>query len=256
MASAASDATRAGPRGTPAVAVASSLRALWPELERAWREELPGVAARPTFGASLTLSRQIARGAPFELLLAADERSVAALGTTRARAGSALVYARGRLALALREPLAPADATGAGEAGAEPAPLARLARRLRASPALRVAIPNPTHAPYGVAAREALATAGIRLPPARLAVAENAAQTLQFLGSGAVDAALLPYPLARATAPPDVRVLALESALHAPIVHRLVALERASPAALALARWFGGARARSLFVAAGFDAPP
>lgn len=248
---------RASPGGSPNVAVASSLRAVWPELERAWRESLPAVDARPSFGASRTLARQIARGAPFELFLAADARSPASLPEERVRPGSGAVYARGRLALVLREKDASATPEGPLET------LAPLTARLSEDPSLRLAIPSPVHAPYGIAAREALEASALwPWPEGRLVIGENAAQALQFLQAGAVDAALVPLSLVAtgdaAVALADdreVSVRLLEEGLHAPLEHHLVVIADASPAALALADWLRGARAREVLIAAGFDAP-
>ena len=246
------DAAGDTPAGEPPVAVASSLRAVWPELERRWRAALPAVGARPTFGASHTLARQIAHGAPFELFLAADERAVASLPPARVLPGSAAIYAHGRLVLVLRGSAAAAADPAAGRASA----LDRLATLLAADPDARLAIPHPRHAPYGAAAREALAGAGLwPLPPGRLVIGENAAQTLQFLRAGAVEAALLPLSLALEVPGTGFARLPLEATTHAPLVHRMVTIADASPAALALARWLRGAEARAILAAAGFDAP-
>src|SRR5438105_2944449 len=58
------------------VGAAASLRgamtALVPALERA----LPGVQVEVTYGASNTLARQIAEGAPIDLFVSADERTM------------------------------------------------------------------------------------------------------------------------------------------------------------------------------------
>ena len=261
-AEAADRAGRASPSGSPNVAVASSLRAVWPELERAWRESLPAVDARPSFGASRTLARQIARGAPFELFLAADALSPASLPEERVRAGSDTAYARGRLALVLRERDASASPEGP-IATLAPATLAPLTARLSDDPALRLAIASPAHAPYGIAAREALEASALwPWPEGRLVIGENAAQTLQFLQVGAVDAALVPLSLiatgdaaAALANDREVSVRLLEEGLHAPLEHHLVVTADASPAALALAEWLRGARAREVLIGAGFDAP-
>lgn len=245
--------------GSVTVAAASSLRTLWPRLEDAWAATLPGVSARPSFGASRLLGRQIDRGAPFELLLAADEASVERLSARRADPADARVYAVGRLALVQRG--APSGEPGDGRAN-DPAAerldaIDRLTRHLDASAVNRLAIPNPEHAPYGVAAREALNSAGAwPLPSGRLVVGENATQTLQFVLAGAVDIALVPWSLVASEAPPGTRATRVTATRHAPIVHRLVTVRDASPAALGLARWLLGEEARAVFADAGLDAPP
>ena len=236
----------------PPVAVASSLRAAWPALEAAWRRSLPTVGARPTFGASRTLARQIRRGAPFELLLAADAESIDVLPPGRVAPGGARPYALGRLVLLVREP----DGTARDDDAARD-PLSALGSRLASDPSFRIALANPGHAPYGLAARQALDDAKLwPIVPARLALAENAAQALQFLLAGAVDAAFVPGALLVGGAPPGTRAHPVEPTRHAPLVHALVVVDGASPAARALADWFVSDAARDALAAAGFDAPP
>jgi molybdate transport system substrate-binding protein len=60
----------------------------------------------------------------------------------------------------------------------------------------RVAIANPDHAPYGMAAREALQSAGIweALQP-RLVLGENVRQALQYAETGNVDVAIVALSL-------------------------------------------------------------
>ena len=237
----------------PPLAVASSLRAAWPALEAAWRRSLPGVGARPTFGASRTLARQIRRGAPFELLLAADAESIAVLPPERIAPVGARPYALGRLVLLVTEP----DGVTLADGDAARDPLAALESRLTNDPSFRVGIANPDHAPYGLAARQTLDGAGLwPIPPARLALAENAAQALQFLVAGAVDAAFVPAALLAGGPPPGTRAHPIEPTRHAPLVHALVVIDGASPTARALADWFVSDAARDALAAAGLDAPP
>ena len=153
------------------VALASSLRFAWPALEtaaawaRADGDEVPG-SVRTSFGASLTLARQILVGAPFELLVAADVESVGRLVSVgRVDPADVVRYAEGRLALAVRadSPLAPRPSLGA------------------------------------------LASVGLEgLSSGRVARGESAGQALQYLLSGAVDAALVPQSLV-VGAPPGRR---------------------------------------------------
>jgi len=60
----------------------------------------------------------------------------------------------------------------------------------------RVAIANPEHAPYGVAARQALQTAGVwDVIQPKLVLGENVRQALQYAETGNVDVALVPLSL-------------------------------------------------------------
>lgn len=62
----------------------------------------------------------------------------------------------------------------------------------------RIAIANPEHAPYGMAARDALQTAGIwdAVQP-KIVLGENIRQTLQFAETGNVDVAIVALSLSK-----------------------------------------------------------
>lgn len=242
-----------GPRqSSPPVAVASSLRFAWPALVAAM--DAAPVApperstVRETFGASLALAAQMLAGAPFELLVAADAESVQRLvAGGLVDASDVARYADGRLALAVRPDSPLGDAPT----------LEALAARLRAEPGLRIAIPNPDSAPYGRAAVEALAAAGLGdLAPSRVARGENAGQALQFLLAGAVDAALVPQSLVTgAPAGTELRSAPVDARLHAPIEHALGLVRDASEPAARLARFLRSCEARAVLESEGFAAP-
>jgi molybdate transport system substrate-binding protein len=146
-----------------------------PELARAFEAE-SHATVHVTLGSSGLLARQIINGAPIDVFLSADVSWVDRV----AEAGLVMPddrvhYARGYLAIvtaAHRRAIERIDALAGQDVG-------------------RVAIANPAHAPYGRAAREALERAHVwdSLEP-RIVYAENVRQTLQFVASGNVDAAL------------------------------------------------------------------
>lgn len=134
---------------------------------------------RFSVGSSGQLARQIQQGAPFHLFLSADETFVTrVVATGQGDASTVQVYAVGRLALWSKS---------------------GTVRRLEdlAKPDVqRIAIANPQHAPYGRLAKEALERAGLwtALQP-KLVLAETVRQTMQFAGTGNVDAALTSWTL-------------------------------------------------------------
>src|SRR5690606_25513504 len=119
-------------------------------------------------GSTGQLYAQIANGAPFDALLAADQTSTARLAAERRADGSSqFTYALGRLALFTREPerFAPLGT----------ATLARGDFRW-------LAIANPELAPYGLAAKETLTALNLWEPLAERRVqGQNIAQTFAMV---------------------------------------------------------------------------
>ncbi|MCA3346155.1 MAG: substrate-binding domain-containing protein, partial [Roseomonas sp.] len=85
-------------RPAPLIAAAASLQ---PALEEAAALIMAetGIAPRFAYGASGNLARQIAQGAPFEMLIAADEISIQKLTEAGHTRDAGHVFALGRLAL-------------------------------------------------------------------------------------------------------------------------------------------------------------
>jgi len=152
------------------VAVASNFTATLHDLAVRFEAE-SGHSVRVSSASTGVLYAQIANGAPFDVLLAADaERPRLLEADGHGVAGSRFTYAIGHLVLWSRNPaLAGADCRA----------------RLENLGQQRLAIANPDTAPYGTAARETLI--GLNLwerVQAQLVVGRNIAQTLQFVASG------------------------------------------------------------------------
>jgi len=164
------------------VLAASDLQPVMPALAAAY-EKATGIHLNVSFGSSATLATQILNGESADLFLAADfsfpEKVVAA---NHADTSAPIVYARGALVLWARKdsPLQPLTQTTLQEAKFS-----------------RLAIANPDHAPYGRAAVAALTWMKLydQLKP-QLVVAENIAQTAQFVESGNAQLGLLSLTLA------------------------------------------------------------
>ncbi|HVG18517.1 MAG TPA: molybdate ABC transporter substrate-binding protein [Blastocatellia bacterium] len=158
------------------VAAAADLTPAFEELGKVFEQET-GIRVVFMFGSTGNLAKQVENGAPVDLLAAANisfieelERKGLIAPDTKA------LYARGRVTLWTR-----AD---------NPLNLNRIEDLARPE-VKRVAIANPEHAPYGVAAREALQSAGIwsAVEP-KLVLGENVRQALQYAETGNVDAAV------------------------------------------------------------------
>jgi molybdate transport system substrate-binding protein len=230
-----------GPAGAPALLVgaASDLAAAMPELAMAFEAE-SGVRLDVTLGSSGQIAQQILQGAPVDVFLSADRSWVDRLDAAgRVVPGGRALYARGVLALVTARGRAQFEAL---EALADPA-------------VRRIAIANPDHAPYGRAAREALAAAGVLDAVAgRLVFAENVRQTLQFVGTGNVDVAIAALSLMDDASPPWV---ALPEALHAPLLQEgaVIAGRPNEAAAAAFLRFLTGDDAREILRRYRFELP-
>lgn len=219
------------------VAAAADLRlALPPFIDR--HAAASGARFTVSYGSSGQMVQQALHGAPFQLLLLADASHAARLVAGRPGAMSR-PYALGRLALVARP--------GSGITS-----LDGLAAAIRSGRLRRLAIANPAHAPYGVAARAVLAGLGVA-DAAPLALGDNVAQALSFVATGAADAGLVALPLARAES--GLMVVPVSPALHPPLVQTLVLLPGASSQARALAAALTGPNGRAALARAGFGLP-
>jgi molybdate transport system substrate-binding protein len=129
-----------------------------------------GHTLKASAGATAKFANQIAAGAPFEVLLSADDETPKKLvADGLAVAGSNFTYATGRLVLWSAQP---------GFVDEQGAVLA--SGRFK-----HLAIANPKLAPYGAAAMEVLRARGLAetLAP-KLVTGENIAQTFQFVVTG------------------------------------------------------------------------
>ena len=134
------------------------------------------------FGSTGLLTRQIENGAPMDLFAAANVSYIEQLEQKGLIIpGTKAIYARGRITL-----WTPAESNLRLEG------IADLAR----PEVQRIAIANPDHAPYGLAARQALETAGIweRVKP-KLVYGDNIRQTLQYAETGNVEVAIVALSL-------------------------------------------------------------
>ncbi|MEZ5818675.1 MAG: molybdate ABC transporter substrate-binding protein [Hyphomicrobiaceae bacterium] len=150
------------------VAVAANFTAAAKKLAAAF-ETASGAKVILSFGSTGQLYTQITQGAPFEVFLAADrERPWKAVEEGSAVAGSRYTYAVGRLVLYSRT-----DGLELGEAA------------LKARNFTRLAIANPTTAPYGAAAVQTMKALGVyeALIP-KIVQGSSIAQTYQFVASG------------------------------------------------------------------------
>jgi len=233
-------------RLAPLIAAAASLQ---PALEEAAALIMAetGIAPRFAYGASGNLARQIAQGAPFEMLIAADEISVRKLAEAGQLRDAGHVFALVRLAL-----FAPRGSALDPAAGLE-----ALRPLLAAGRVQRFAIANAEIAPFGRTAEEALRQLDLweALRP-RLVFGENIAQAAQFAMMEGATGGLIAHSLVLSPALTARGSFSLvPSALHGPLRHSLAVTKRGGDAALRVQAWLLSPGATAVFARHGLQAP-
>ncbi len=240
---AASDADKSS--AGPLVAVASSLRTLWPDLTEAYQTDTGYPGPRASFASSGLLSTQIRHGAPFELFLSADLQSVERLQASGKAQDNGISIAAGGLSLVRRK-----------QTGVDTnLTLKSIQSALAHSPATKLAMPNPRHAPYGVAAKQALSNADLwPLPAGAVLSAENASQSLQYTLSGAATFGIVPTSLVTPV-PARLNAIALADSLYQPVDHRAVLLSSSGESAKAFMHWLTTTSAQTVLQQSGLSLP-
>lgn len=222
------------------VAAASDLTPAFEELGREF-EIIHKTKVVFSFGSTGLLTRQIENGAPMDLFAAANvsyieqlEQEGLIIPDTKA------IYARGRITL-----WTPAMSNIRLQG------IADLAR----PEVQRVAIANPDHAPYGLAAKQALESAGVweRVRP-KLVFGDNIRQTLQYAQTGNVDVAIVALSLSMQS---NGRSTLVPEELHKPIDQALAVIKttKNEQAARAFADFMASPQGRAIMQKYGFTLP-
>ena len=223
------------------VAVAANFSAPMKIIARDFERET-GHKATLAFGATGQFYAQIRNGAPFAILLAADDATPIKLEKEGLGViGSRFTYATGKLVLWSKKP-------GLVDAQADV---------LRNSPFDKIAIANPKLSPYGAAAMETLDKMGLRERIALKTVeGSNIAQTFQFVASE--NAALGFVALSQVVENGTIKegsAWIVPASMHAPIKQDAVLLSagRDSPAAASLLKYLQGDKAKAVIRSFGYE---
>jgi len=223
--------------GELTVAAASDLTPVFEELGREF-ESATKTKVVFVFGSTGMLTRQIENGAPYDLFAAANVSYIDQLEQKGLIIpDSKVVYARGRITL-----------WTANESPVRFQGIADLAR-----PEIqRVAIANPDHAPYGLAAKQALQSAGVwdRVQP-KLVYGDNVRQTLQYAQTGNVEVAIVSLTLSINS---NGRWSLIPENLHQPIDQGLAIMKttRNEPAARAFITFLSSPQGKAIMKKYGF----
>ena len=232
--------TLPGHADTVSVAVAANFTAPMQKITAAFEQET-GHRVTLAFGSTGRFYAQIKNGAPFEVLLAADDETPAKLEQEGLGIkGSRFTYAVGQLVL--WSPQADmVDAQG---------------QALKTGRFNKIALADPKLAPYGLAALETMTGLGVlaSLRP-QWVLGENIAQTYQFVSTGnaqlgfvALSQVLTDGRIAQGSA------WVIPEQLHTPIRQDALLLRQgqAKPAALALLHYLQSEKARNIIRASGY----
>jgi molybdate transport system substrate-binding protein len=223
------------------VAVAANFAAPMQKIAAAFAQDT-GHQAVLAFGSTGKFYAQIKNGAPFEVLLAADDETPARLEREgQAVAGTRFTYAIGRLVLWSRQPGLVDDAGAV----------------LRSGNFARLAMADPKLAPYGAAAVEVIKGLGLMatLTP-KFVQGENIAQTYQFVATGNAELGFV--ALSQAWADGKLKegsAWVVPAQLHTPIRQDLIVLKpgQNQPAAAALLAYLRSDKARAIMRSHGYD---
>ena len=187
------------------VAGASDLRFAFEEMAEAFEAET-GTAVTFSFGSSGLLAQQIENGAPFDLYFSANREYVERIYEGGFAAGEPVVYAIGYLALVVPE--------------GEPLPEISDLHKDRFE---AISIANPSHAPYGFAAQQAITASGLYADVEdRLVYGDNVLDALRLVESGNADVGLV--ALAFLDHADGIAGRRVDDALHEPIEQTAVVL--------------------------------
>ena len=228
---------------TVLVAVAANFAGAAEAISAAFHDAT-GHEARITTGSTGKLYAQITEGAPFEVLLSADEQTPEKLEAEgQAVAGSRFTYATGGLTL---------WSVDAGLIGAD-------AQVSLGSDKIRfLAIANPDLAPYGVAAKEVLTNLGLwgAVQP-KIVLGQNVGQVFALANTGAADAAFVATSALHGADAPAGSRLDIPQALFTPLRQDAVLLTKGkdNAAAAAFIDFLKGDGAKGIITDFGYDFP-
>lgn len=223
------------------VAVASNFAGPMQKIAQAFEQET-GHKAILSLGSTGHLVAQIRNGAPFQILLAADDESPVKLEKEGLGvAGSRFTYAIGRLAVWSKQARFVDDQ---GDI-------------LRSGQFQRIAIANPKLAPYGAAALEAMTQLGVlqTLQP-KWVQGESIAQTYQFIATENAPLGFVALSQVMANGKiTDGSAWIVPSHLHAPIQQDAILLTKGidNPAAIALMHFLRTNRVKLLIRSYGYS---
>jgi len=231
------------PQSTPitlTVSAAADLNYVFPEIGKLWEQET-GNKVVFNFGSTGQLAQQIERGAPVDIFAAANKKFIEDLDAKGLIISETkALYGVGRITIWQRQ-----------DAELE----VKEIKDLLKPEIKRIAIANPDHAPYGVAAKQALQSIGIwEILQPKLVLGENIRQTKQYAEMGNVDIAIVALSI---SINKSGKWTLIDDALHKPLA-QMLAVPKSSPhpdVAQKFAYFINSTKGRALMQKYGFVLP-
>jgi len=223
------------------VAAAASMQFVFNELKVLFEKET-GYRVNLVYGSTGQLVQQIENGAPYDLIAAANTEYVDRLARQNlVLPESVALYAQGQIVLATNR-----------ASGIEATTLSDLL----SNDILHVAIANPEHAPYGLAAKQALQSSGIwDQIQDKIVYAENIRQALQYVQSGDAEAGIVALGEANV---PEIEWSLVDSSLYEPLIQALGVTTKSRHPKIAgqFANFIAGIEGQAILNKYGFGLPP
>ncbi len=227
------------------IAAAASLQLALKEIAVQFNQAFPQYDISLTFGSSGVITSQVQQGAPFELFFSADVAHIDQLQSLGLVQGQPYDYALGRIAFYSRQTLS-ADA-------ADSALKQWLEKR---SPNAKLAIANPRHAPFGVAAMAWLSHIHpVEQASSFLVQGENVAQAVQFVLSGAAETGVVAWSLLKGREDLQGQTWLIPATEHPPLIQRVALIKGAGETAQVFFDYIQQPEAKQILTRHGFGLP-
>jgi molybdate transport system substrate-binding protein len=224
------------------IAAASDLRYALDDIVNLYREVRPDVAIEVIYGSSGKMTTQITNGAPYDIFFSADIAFPQQLRNKGLTTTEPAVYAIGRIVI-WSNILNAADLT---------------LEDLTSEAITRIAIAQPSHAPYGLRAKEAMQSTGVwDAVQSKLVFGENIAHTAQMTESGAAQVGIIALSLAKFPDLARYDHYLIDDTLHNPLTQGYVVTRRGGnkPEALAFAAFMATDKVHDVMTRYGFVIP-
>jgi molybdate transport system substrate-binding protein len=208
-----------------------------------------GQAVKVSYGSSGNFYQQVMQGGDYDILMMADEQYIFRLSEQRKTIDRGVVYGQGRLVLFIPKPIL------------EKWPnllspnLSEFGNALKDGRIRSLAIANPAHAPYGVAAEQTLKSAQLwEIAVPKLILGENASQATQFAISGSVQGGVIPLALAKhSTVQQKGGYVLIPPSAHLPLIQRMALSSGASSGAKEFYAYLQTEKSQNIFKEFGFE---